>query len=170
MGCTEAALGASQICQPFVALYIATKFQSIRKDAIGLFLSFSCYQTLRLLQLESQRKTGVRWPTIRPCPSFRGPGRPLRQIRESASLLIFHPPRGGQMEEKPVEDLRFWPCFLLRTCDAVLTGPALHCTSFTPAVDLWVGLHRGAPRRNLSVRLLGRSTIFNHNQSHFHQN
>jgi hypothetical protein len=78
----------------------------------------------------AEEKAGDRWPTIRPCPSFRGPGRPLRQTKESASLLIFTSTwRRGQ--ETPVEDLSILTLLLPRTCDTVLIGPALHCTSFT---------------------------------------
>src|SRR5277367_3396602 len=52
-GCTQAVLGVSRICQPFLAPYVAMKSQSIRKDTVGSFLMFSCHQILCLLQWSS---------------------------------------------------------------------------------------------------------------------
>lgn len=64
------------------------------------------------------------------------------QAKRISSHLRLHL---GQKMEKPLADLLFFWLWL-RTCDAVLTGPARHYTSFTPLATFgsdFIGAHLG---------------------------
>jgi hypothetical protein len=74
-----------------------------------------------------------------PCPSFRGPkaASKTNQAKRISPHLL--PPSGEGQKKRMI-----W--LLLRTCDAVLTGPARRCTSFTPLATFgsnFIGAHLG---------------------------
>jgi hypothetical protein len=135
MAAPIAVLRFSRICQPFLAPYIAMKSQSIRKDTIGSFSPFSCCQILRLLQFESQRKKDLEsWslvaddPSVPLLPKAHAASKTNQAKRISSHLRLQL--RSEERETPHGSSVLIW--LLLRTCDAVLTGPARNCTSFTP--------------------------------------